>query len=264
MQREKNDMRPLLLLVNDDGYSAKGIQELARVAGAFGDVVIVAPDGNRSGSAHSLTSEVPMRVRVVEEKPGLSVYACSGTPVDCVKLAVEHYCPRRPDLVLSGINHGSNASVNVVYSGTMGAALEATQSGYQAIGLSLLNHHHDADFSVCLPYVRSIIEETLRHPLPEHICLNVNFPDVPKLKGLRVCRASWARWTDSCEKRVDPYGQPYYWLTGHFVCDDKEEDTDQWALDNGYGSIVPCMPDYTVKEVIQPLGQCFNTMKGKE
>lgn len=254
-------MPPLFLLVNDDGYNAKGIIELAKVARRLGDVIIVAPDGNRSGKAHSLTSGIPMRVWPVEEAPGYNVYTCSGTPVDCVKLAVEHYCPRRPDLVLSGINHGSNASINAVYSGTIGAALEATQSGYQAIGFSLLNHHHDCDFSACLPYVEAIITQVLKHGLPEHVCLNVNFPDVEKMKGMRVCRASRAKWTDSCERRIDPYGYPYYWLKGQFVCDDNARDTDQWALEHGYVSIVPCMPDYTCHEAIQPLSQIFTTEK---
>ncbi len=257
-QKTHSKERPLFLLVNDDGVHAKGIQELMRVAAEFGDVVVVAPDGNRSGKAHSLTSDVPMRVRVVSRDPACRVYACSGTPVDCVKLGVEHYCDRRPALVLSGINHGSNASVNVVYSGTMGAALEATQSGYAAIGFSLLNHHHDADFSVCLPYVKQIIEEVLRNGLPERICLNVNFPDVQQLKGIRVCRASQARWTDSCEKRTDPYGYPYYWLTGRFECHDKAEDTDQWALEQGYVSIVPCVPDFTAHRMIAPLAARFH------
>lgn len=256
-------MQPLFLLVNDDGYNAKGIVELATVARRLGDVVIVAPNGNQSGKAHSLTSDVPMRVRQVEEALGYSVYACSGTPVDCVKLAIEHYCPRRPDIVLSGINHGSNASINALYSGTIGAALEATQYGYRAIGFSLLNHHHDCDFSACLPYVEDIITQTLQHGLPEQVCLNVNFPDVKKLRGMRVCRASRARWTNNCEKRIDPYGYPYYWLTGRFECDDKATDTDQWALDHGYASIVPCVPDYTCQDAILPLSHIFQR-KGNE
>lgn len=251
-------MRPLFLLTNDDGFAAKGINVLADIVVDYGDVVVVAPETNASGKSHSLTTGVPMRVRPIDtSNPSRQVFACSGTPVDCVKVATEHICPCKPDLVLSGINHGSNSSINVIYSGTMGAALEAAASGYPSIGFSLLNHRHDADFSGCEPSVRALVTEVLSKGLPQGLCLNVNFPNLPlsQIKGMRVCRAAHARWTDSCERRVDPYGQPYYWLTGHFECNDHAEDSDQWALENGYVSIVPSRPDYTDFSSIASLAQ---------
>lgn len=250
--------KPLILISNDDGYSAKGINELMAVAREFADIVVMAPEGNASAKSHSLTTSMPLRAKKIREEAAsgnlhsLAIYACNGTPVDCVKLATEHFCPRRPTLVLSGINHGSNASINILYSGTMGAALEAVTNGYPAIGFSLLDHNSDADFSACLPFIRQIIEDALTVGLPEDIALNVNFPYAKQApyKGLKVCRASRACWSDSFEQREDPYHQPYWWLTGKFICNDTTPDTDQWALENGYVSVVPVKPDYTAFEAI--------------
>ena len=183
----------------------------------------------------------------MREDDGLEVYACNGTPVDCVKLAETFFCERRPNLVLSGINHGSNASINVIYSGTMGAVVEAAINGMPAVGFSLLNHDADADFSACVPIVKTIVKEVLENGLPDRLSLNVNIPNlaISQIKGVRVCREAKAYWADSYEKRIDPMGKDYYWLTGNFICNDKTEDTDIWALDNGYVSIVPTRPDFT-------------------
>lgn len=252
-------MKPLIFITNDDGHSARGLAALVAVAREFGDVVVVTTELNASGKSHSLTTGVPIRVRTISKEPGLEQYACTGTPVDCVKLGEEHLCPRRPDLVLSGINHGSNASINVIYSGTMGAVIEASALGYPAIGFSLLNHSENADFGACLPFVRSICRNVLDNGLPPRISLNVNIPKLPyeDIKGIKVCRESQAYWSDSFERRVDPSGRPYYWLTGKFVCLDNATDTDEWALHNGYISVVPTHPDYTAPDFIEPMRKRF-------
>lgn len=244
--------KPLILITNDDGFASKGLRVLDEVAQEFGDVVVMAPERNSSGMGHSITTNRPLRVRTIKLSDGLQVYACDGTPVDCVKLATEYFCPRRPDLVLSGINHGSNSSINVIYSGTMGAVVESTINGYDAVGFSLLDHRDDADFSPCIPYIRQIIGKVLENGLPTNVSLNVNFPKAGDagLKGMRICREAQAMWADSFEKRVDPNGRPYWWLTGKFVCDDAVEGTDEWALANGYVSVVPIHPDYTRYEAL--------------
>ena len=248
-------MKPLMLITNDDGVAAKGLKELREVAREFGDVVVMAPESNASGQSHSLTTTRPLRVHEVRKEEGLEVYSCDGTPVDCVKLAVEYFCPRRPNLVLSGINHGSNSSINVLYSGTMAAAIEATTLDISAIGFSLLNHNPEADFSAGLPYVRHIIGYALEHGLPTDVALNVNIPrlEAKDIKGIRICREAKAQWLESFEKRVDPRGCPYWWLTGKFVCDTPEEGTDEWALANGYVSVVPIHPDLTRHQAIEGL-----------
>lgn len=250
-------MKPLILITNDDGFAAKGLRTLDEVAMEFGDVVVMAPELNSSGKSHSLTTERPLRVRSVKEDVGLSVYACDGTPVDCVKLAVEYFCPRQPDLVLSGINHGSNSSINVLYSGTMGAVIEATALGIDAIGFSLLNHNPAADFTGCIPYVRHIIGTVLENGLPTDVSLNVNIPRLPvdEIKGIRICHEAKARWLDSFEQRTDPQGRPYWWLTGKFDCKNPPESSDEWALANGYVSVVPICPDFTHYESIDKLNQ---------
>ena len=252
-------MRPLILITNDDGFAARGLRTLDEVAMDFGDVVVMAPEQNSSGKSHSLTTSRPLRVREVKKDEHLNVYACDGTPVDCVKLATEYFCPRQPDLVLSGINHGSNSSINVLYSGTMGAVIEATALGLDAIGFSLLNHNPEADFSACVPYVRTIIGRVLEHGLPTDVSLNVNIPRLclDDIKGIRICHEAKAKWLDSFEKRVDPQGRPYWWLTGKFVCDNAPESSDEWALANGYVSVVPIHPDFTHYDAIDELKKLF-------
>lgn len=248
-------MRPLILITNDDGVDAKGIQTLTKVACEFGEVIVMAPQTNASGLSHSIVSSRPIRAQELRRKEGLTVCSCDGTPVDCVKLAVEHFCPRRPDLVLSGINHGSNSSINVLYSGTMGAAIEAVALCIPSIGFSLLNHSPQADFEPGLPYIRRIIRTTLDNRLPAGITLNVNIPRLPmgEIRGIRICHEANAYWNDSFEKRIDPQGRPYWWLTGKFVCEDPSEESDEWALAHGYVSIVPIHCDFTHHPTIEKL-----------
>lgn len=252
-------MKPLILITNDDGVAAKGLLALSGIAREYGDVVVMAPERNASGLSHSITSWRPLRAREVRQEEGLSVYCCDGTPVDCVKLAVEHFCPRQPDLVLSGINHGSNSSINVLYSGTMGAVLEATALGFNAIGFSLLNHNPEADFSGCLPSVNRIVGTTLKQGLPANVALNVNIPrlSADEIKGIRICRQAHALWSDSFEKRTDPQGRPYWWLTGKFVCPEPPQDSDEWALSHGYVSVVPVSPDFTHHPSINELTKAY-------
>ncbi|MBO7226020.1 MAG: 5'/3'-nucleotidase SurE [Bacteroidales bacterium] len=248
-------MKPLILISNDDSVVAKGLKVLVDAVREFGDVVVMSTDLNASGKSHALTTNQPLRVRSVHSEPGLDIYACNGTPADCVKLAEAFFCNRKPSLVLSGINHGSNASINVIYSGTMGATIEASINGFPAVGFSLLNHSADADFAACVPIVKTIVADVLKNGLPEMTSLNVNIPNLPysEIKGMRVCRQAKASWADSYEKRTDPNGRDYWWLTGKFICNDNAEDTDIWALDNGYVSIVPTRPDFTSHSAIEHL-----------
>ena len=249
-------MTPLIFITNDDGYLSRGLRHLADTAKEFGDVVVVAPETNASGQSTSITTARPLRVRHMGDWDGVAYHACSGTPADCVKMGTEQICPRRPDLVLSGINFGSNASINIIYSGTMGAVLEGCLSGFPSIGFSLLHHNPEGDLSGCTAVVRHILSEVLTHPLPDWTGLNVNIPRLPadKIKGIRLCRQARAAWHDSLEKRIDPAGQPYYWMTGKFVCDDMEPDTDMRALTDGYASVVAIRPDFTHKEAVPILG----------
>jgi len=240
-------MRPLVLITNDDGVMAKGLSTLQSVANEMADVVVMAPERNASGLSHSITGSRPLRAKEIHKSGHLNIYACDGTPVDCVKLAYEYFCPRTPDLVLSGINHGSNSSINVLYSGTMGGVLEASAMGLKAIGFSLLNHNPEADFNPSVPYVRHIIDYCLSHNLPQHVALNVNIPRLEKeqIKGIRICHQAEARWLDSFEKRIDPQGRPYWWLTGKFDCPNPPSSSDEWNLRNGYVSVVPIHTDFT-------------------
>lgn len=252
-------MKPLILITNDDGIAAKGLQTLITVAREFGDVIVMAPDKNASGLSHSIVSTRPIRAQEISQEEGLTVCCCDGTPVDCVKLAVEHFCPRRPDLALSGINHGSNSSINVLYSGTMGAAIEAVALCIPSIGFSLLNHSPQADFEPGIPFIRQIIRTTLDNRPPAGITLNVNIPRLPKgeILGIRICHEANAYWNDSFEKRIDPQGRPYWWLTGKFVCDDPSENSDEWALSHGYVSIVPIHCDFTHYPTIDKLKELY-------
>lgn len=240
--------KPLILVTNDDGITAKGIQNLIAIAKELGEVVVVAPDSPQSGQGHAITLRVPLRLKPVTIYPGVEAYECSGTPVDCVKLATNVVLKgRKVDLCVSGINHGSNASLNILYSGTMSAAMEASMEGIKSIGFSLLDFSSDANFAPSLPYVKHIMEHVLAHGMQETKLLNVNIPNLPaeELKGIRVCRQAEASWNEEFLKAQDPHGQPYYWLTGKFENHDDGEDTDIWALDNGYLSVVPSMHDLT-------------------
>ncbi|MBX7203735.1 MAG: 5'/3'-nucleotidase SurE [Bacteroidia bacterium] len=239
----------LILVCNDDGITAPGIRSLIKVARDLGDVVVVAPDKPQSAMGHAITINSTLRVQkmVVD---GQTEYACSGTPVDCIKLAVNKILPRKPDLLISGINHGSNASINVIYSGTMSAAMEGALEKIPSIGFSLTNHSIDANFEASEKVARSIIKNALLHPMPAGVCLNVNIPDVSidLIKGIKVCRQAEAIWQEEFDERKDPTGRTYYWLTGEFKNLDSGTDTDIWALENNYVSIVPCQFDITAHQ----------------
>lgn len=259
-------MRPLFILGNDDGYQAKGLQVLIEVARAMGDVIVMSTEHNASAKSMSLTTHMPLRARLAvrEEsdtnKGSLTIYATNGTPADSIKLGLEHFVPRQPDFMFSGINHGSNASINVLYSGTMGAALEATVNGIPSVGFSLLDHDSDADFSLCEPFVRQIIRQVTTEGLPEGISLNVNFPytSMGDIKGLKTCRAARAQWHNSYAKYADPHGKDFFWMTGDFVCLEEDSDTDEWALAHGYASVVPLRPDYTDHNAINIINRIIN------
>jgi len=248
--------RPLILVVNDDGVTAPGIRTLIRLMKTLGEVIVVAPDSPQSGKGHAITLDSMLQAERVYIDEGEQVeYACSGTPVDCVKLALNKLVPRKPDLCVSGINHGSNASINVLYSGTMAAALEGAIEGIPSIGFSLLDYSQDADFSQCEDYVLKIAEQVLANPIPKGTCLNVNIPKVKKdaIKGIRVCRQAHGNWNEEFDERINPLGKTYYWLTGNYVNNDPKTDTDIWALDNNYISVVPVMFDLTSHDTIQEL-----------
>jgi len=249
--------RPLILVINDDGINAPGIRALIQVMNTLGDVCVVAPDSPQSGMGHAITINDALycnSIKVVKEEPQRE-YSCSGTPVDCVKIAVNEILKRKPDLCVSGINHGSNSSINVIYSGTMSAAVEAGTHEIPAIGFSLLDFSHDADFEPAKKFVKLITEQVLKNGLQKGVVLNVNIPKLPEseIKGIKVCRQADAHWEEKFDKRTNPLGREYYWLTGEFVNKDKGEDTDEWALHNGFVSIVPVQFDltahYAIKEI---------------
>lgn len=246
--------RPLIMISNDDGYDAPGIGFLTRIASEFGDVVVVAPETMQSGKSSALTFNAPLFIKEQESIHGAKVYSVSGTPVDCVKLGMHAVMDRRPDLMLSGVNHGSNAAINNIYSGTMGAAMEACVVGIPAIGFSLLNHSMDADMKPLESFIRNIIGKVLTDGLPAGICLNVNFPSVEKVKGMKVTRAASGYWSEEYADYTTPHGSPFYWLTGNFINTDPDNpDTDEYWLRQGYGSIVPIRPDQTATDMISAL-----------
>jgi len=250
--------RPLILVTNDDGIEAKGMDSLIQVAGEFGEVVAISTQTPMSGMSHAITIKVPLRVSLVKEEQGFKKYLTNGTPVDGVKLAFNSLLDRKPDLVLSGINHGSNSSSSILYSGTMGAAMEGAINHIPSIGFSLLNYKPDADFTVSSKVAREIIARVLEEGLPRGICLNVNVPDVPedKLKGIRVCSQANGFWKEEFEKRQDPMGRDYYWLSGFFHNrheDGDGEGTDEWALEQHYVSVVPINTDLTAHAQINKI-----------
>ncbi|MBO5263881.1 MAG: 5'/3'-nucleotidase SurE [Bacteroidaceae bacterium] len=237
--------RPLILVSNDDGYKAKGINCLVRVLMEFGDVVVVAPHTGRSGKGCAITSEVPVKVWKVAEEPGMQMYACTGTPCDCVKIACHSVVERSPALIVGGINHGDNSAVNAHYSGTMGVVLEGCMKGIPSIAFSLCSHDEDADFSPTYPYIRSIVEQVLQCGLPKGSCLNVNFPDSPSYAGVKVCRQALGSWVNEWEAHTHPRGGEWWWLTGEFVIEDNDENADRVALNNNYVAITPTKIDFT-------------------
>jgi 5'-nucleotidase len=252
--------KPLIFITNDDGYQARGINALIDMVSEFARVIAVAPEISQSGKSHAITMDSPLFVRQVREEEDVLMYACSGTPTDCVKIAFDRLMPERPVLTLSGINHGSNSAISVIYSGTIGAAAEASYYGIPSIGLSLTDHNTQADLSQALKYGKKIILDILsRDNLPKPLCLNVNIPNIPaeEIKGIKLCRQSRGVWIEEFEQCFDPRGREYYWLGGEFH--DREEgdrtQTDQWALDNGYVSVVPVemydMTSYSTLEILK-------------
>jgi 5'-nucleotidase len=248
--------KPLILVTNDDGITAPGIRALISVMTEIGTVVVVAPDKPQSAMGHAITLNSTLFInKVSKENDTIIEFSCSGTPVDCVKLAVNEILHRKPDLCVSGINHGSNSSINVIYSGTMSAAVEAGIEGIPAIGFSLLDYDWNADFDAIKSSIRKITLEVLEKGMPENVVLNVNFPKLKEteIKGIKICRQAKAIWMEKFDKRITPQGKDYYWLTGEFVNQDKGEDTDEWALENGYISVVPVQFDLTAHHAIQQL-----------
>ena len=243
--------RPLILITNDDGYQAKGIEALVESVKDLGEIIVVAPDGPRSGMSSAITSLQALRIHLVKEEKDLKIYSCSGMPVDCVKLGISEIAGRKPDIVLSGVNHGSNAAVAVLYSGTMGAAIEGAIFKIPSIGFSLLDHSHDADFSFSKKYIYSITKQVIAEGLPSGTCLNVNIPKGSDLKGTKVCRQASGQWVKEFMKSKDGVNRDIYWLTGYFANDEPDDDaTDEWALAHGYVSIVPVKVDMTDYEHI--------------
>lgn len=239
---------PTILVTNDDGIMAPGIRNLVEAVRGLGKIVVVAPDKPQSGMGHAITIGNPLRLQPMHHIfEGVEAWSCSGTPVDCVKLAVDKVLRRKPDLCLSGINHGANHSINVIYSGTMSAAVEAAIESIPSIGFSLLDYSVEAEFGAARKYVRIIVEQVLSQPMTKHLILNVNFPAVPDslIKGIKICRQAYAKYEEDFVERNDPNKRKYYWLTGKFVNFDRGRDTDVWALEHNYVSVVPVQFDMT-------------------
>lgn len=252
-----SEHKPLILITNDDGDSAKGIEVLTKLMMTLGDVIVMAPDGPRSAQSNALTVIQPIRYKKLEEKPGLIRYACSGTPTDCVKIALNEVLDRQPDLLVSGINHGSNAAINVIYSGTMGAVLEGCVNGIASVGFSIADFAYDADFSAFEPFILKIASRVIESGMPSGVCLNVNAPK-GEIKGMKAVRQCKGRWTEEFAKRLDPAGRAYYWLTGSFENHEPEAlDTDEWALSNGFISVVPTNVDLTDYDMLQKINSSW-------
>ena len=247
MSKSKKSDLPVILITNDDGVMAPGILSLLEAVKDLGKVVVVAPDKPQSGMGHAITIGQPLRLQPVTIFEGIEAWQCSGTPVDCVKLAVDKVLHRKPDICLSGINHGANHSINVIYSGTMSAAVEAAIESIPSAGFSLLDHSVDADFTGARKYARLVVEQMLRTRLDKHTVLNVNIPAVPVelIKGVKICKQAYAKYEEDFIERSDPNGKKYFWLTGEFVNFDKGRDSDVWALEHNYVSVVPVQFDLT-------------------
>ncbi|MEM6831343.1 MAG: 5'/3'-nucleotidase SurE [Bacteroidota bacterium] len=249
---------PLILVTNDDGITSRGIRKLVELVATVGEVVVLAPDSPQSGMGHAITVGDPLRIRRNDIFGDIVAYECTGTPADCVKLAKHHvFKDRKIDLVVSGVNHGSNSSISILYSGTMSAAIEAAIENVPAIGFSLCDFNPDADMSHIDEYVLKVVHETLEKGIPEGVALNVNFPPIQneKIKGIKVCRQANANWEEQFDERKDPYGRNYFWMVGNFVSRDRGEDNDESALANNYVSIVPSQFDLTAYNAIRQLNE---------
>lgn len=255
--------RPLILITNDDSISAPGIYRLAEIARTLGDVYVVAPLHPQSGQSAALTVGAPLRISEVPSTlDGVRFFTVSGTPVDCVKLALHTIVPRRPDFLFSGINHGSNSAVNVTYSGTMGAVIEGCIEGIPSVGFSILHHSMKTDFSLSTAFVARIAAEVVRGGLPAGVCLNVNIPARVMPEGIRVCRSARGRWSDQYVRYIDPNGNPFYWLTGHFINEEPDAtDTDEYWLGCRYVSVVPVAVDMTAAGSIREFAGRFDSAK---
>ena len=245
--------KPLILITNDDGFRAKGINELIKALRGRGELIVFAPDGPRSGMSSAITSLTPLKYDTVLQEDDLTIYSCNGTPVDCVKLAINEVLDREPDLLVSGINHGGNMAICVNYSGTMGAAAEGCIFGIPSIGLSVLDHRPDADFRECCRLGIKIIDDVLAHGLPHGTYLNLNVPVVERVKGLKVCHQADGRWIKEFKRSENASGHPVFWLTGEFRNDDTRADNDMLALDNGFATLVPCKVDVTDYQFLKEL-----------
>ncbi len=247
MSKSKKKDLPVILITNDDGIMAPGIRNLVEAVKDLGKIVVVAPDKPQSGMGHAITIGLPLRLHPLTIFEDVEAWQCSGTPVDCVKLAVDKVLHRKPDICLSGINHGANHSINVIYSGTMSAAVEAAIESIPSAGFSLLDHSVEADFTGARKYVRMVVEQMLKSRLDKHTVLNVNIPAVPAelIKGVKICKQAYAKYEEDFIERNDPNGKKYFWLTGEFVNFDKGRDSDVWALEHNYVSVVPVQFDLT-------------------
>ena len=269
MENNRENMKPLILISNDDGYLAKGINQLIEMVRGYGDVLVCAPESARSGFSCAFSATTPLTLTLRKQESGVEVWSCNGTPVDCVKMALAELCPRKPDLVLGGINHGDNASVNSHYSGTMGVVMEGAMKYIPSVAYSLCDHHEDADFEPLRPYVQQMTQRVLREGMARGVCLNVNFPlmeagvvEQPAVvdgkstyyRGVRVCRMSRGTWGSEVTRCHHPRGYDYWWMVGHYQNDEPSAtDTDRWALDNGYVAITPTRVDVTAYEVMDSM-----------
>ena len=264
--KEEQKKRPVILVTNDDGITAPGIQNLVEAVKDLGKVVVVAPDKAQSGMGHAITIGVPLRLHKVNFFGDIEAYQCTGTPVDCVKLAVDKVLHSKPDICVSGINHGANHSINVIYSGTMSAAVEAAIESIPSVGFSLLDYSLEADFTAARKYAKMIVEQMLQHTPEKHTVLNVNFPIAKpeEIKGVKICRQAYAKYEEDFVERTDPHGRRYYWLTGEFVNFDKGKDTDVWALANNYVSVVPVQFDLTHYKLKDQLEKTWDIVSKEE
>ena len=246
--------RPLLLISNDDGYQAKGINCLVEMLSDYGDIIVCAPETACSGFSCAFSATTPLRLQLRERRKGVEIWSCNGTPVDCVKMALAEIVPRKPDMVIGGINHGDNASVNVHYSGTMGVTLEGCMKYIPSVAFSLCDHSEDADFEPLRPLIREITANILKEGLPLGVCLNVNFPSQASYKGVRVCRMAKGTWGNEVTKCHHPRGYDYWWMVGSYTNDEpSSEDTDNWALTHGYVAITPTQIDVTAYSAIEKI-----------
>ena len=244
--------KPLILISNDDGYAAKGINSLVAMVRDLADVLVCAPDSARSGYSCAFSATLPLTLHQRHQEEEVEIWSCNGTPVDCVKLAMAELCPdRRPALVLGGINHGDNASVNSHYSGTMGVVREGCMKSIPSAAFSLCDHRDDADFEPLRPYVRRMVARVLTEGLPEGVCLNVNFPKLPSFRGVKVCRMTKGIWYNEVEKCHHPRNYDYWWMVGHYAnLEPESDDTDEWALDHGYVAVTPTRIDVTAYDML--------------